>query len=98
MGFFLFLHFPFIPINFLYHQTWALRQAEMKWGIPMLIRVRYYDNSYGMVDDSQLENLISTDKIMEFRRASGWVRIGSDRIRSRNLERRRRGCIINTYV
>lgn len=64
----------------------------------MLIRVKYCDNSYGMVDDSQLENLISTDKIMEFRRASGWVRIGSDRIRLQRLERRRRGCIINTYV
>jgi hypothetical protein len=69
-----------------------------KKDIPMLIRVRYCDNSYGMVDDSQLENLISTDKIMEFRRSSGWVRIGRDRIRSQRLERRRRGCIINTYV
>jgi hypothetical protein len=69
-----------------------------KEDIPMLIRVRYCDNSYGTVDDSQLETLISNDKIIEFRRASGWVRIGSDRIRSLRLERRRKGCIINTYV
>jgi hypothetical protein len=76
----------------------AKKPIAAKEDIPMLIRVRYCDNSYGMVDDSQLENLISTDRIMEFRRSSGWVRIGSDRIRSQRPERRRRGCIINTYV
>jgi len=66
--------------------------------IPMLIRVMYDDNSYGMVDDSQLDSLISKDKIVGFRRSSGWVRIGRDQVRTHKMERRRKGCIINTYV
>jgi hypothetical protein len=64
----------------------------------VLIRVRYKDNSSGIVDDSLLDMLISTDAIMEFRRASGWVRIGRDPVRDHGVERRRKGCIVNTYV
>jgi hypothetical protein len=64
----------------------------------MLIRVRYDDGSSGMVDDSILESLLSEDRILEFRRTSGWVRVGRDPIRNQGVERRRRGCIINVYV
>jgi hypothetical protein len=64
----------------------------------VLIRVRYKDNSCGIVDDSILDTLISTDAIIEFRRANGWVKIGRDPVRNRKVERRRKGCIINIYV
>ncbi len=64
----------------------------------MLIRVRYNDDTYGMVDDSHLETLISTHEIKEFLRSSGWVKIGLDPIRGQKVERRRSGTIINLYV
>ncbi len=64
----------------------------------MMIRVRYRDNSSSVVDDSLLDTLVASDKIIEFRRSSGWVRIGRDPVRDHGVERRRKGCIINTYV
>jgi hypothetical protein len=64
----------------------------------MLIRVRYNDGSFGTVDDSILEALIAEDRIVEFRRTSGWVRIGRDPVRNQVVERRRRGSILNIYV
>jgi len=64
----------------------------------MLIRVQYNDKSYGMVDDSTLESLISGDEIIRFQRSSRWVRIGIDKVRSQEVERRRKGAIINIYV
>ena len=64
----------------------------------MLIKVRYYDKSYGMVDDSRLSELIAKDSILAFRRANGWVIVGRDRVREQSAERRRKNCIINTYV
>ena len=64
----------------------------------MLIYVQYDDKSYGVVDDTTLESIISTDKIIGFKRYSGWVRIGHDPVRGPRVERRRRGSIINIYV
>ncbi len=64
----------------------------------MLIRVRYNDDTYGMVDDSHLESLISACKIKEFLRSSGWVKIGLYPIRGQMVDRRRRGSLINLYV
>lgn len=64
----------------------------------MLIKVRYNDNSYGMVDDSSLTELISTDMILAFRRSSGWVIVGRDRVREQSVDRRRKGSVINTYT
>ena len=64
----------------------------------MLIRVQYDDESFGMVDDTYLETLISTDIILGFQRSSGWVRIGRDKVRAPRVERRRRGAQINIYV
>ncbi len=64
----------------------------------MLIRVRYKDNTFGMVDDSHLEALIASHEIKEFLRSSGWVKIGLDPTRGQKLDRRRSGSLINLYV
>jgi hypothetical protein len=64
----------------------------------MLIRVRYNEDTYGMVEDSHLETLISTHEIKEFLRSSGWVKIWLDPISGQMIERRRRGSLINLYV
>jgi hypothetical protein len=64
----------------------------------VLIRVRYQDDTYGMVDDSLLEQLISSGEIKEFLRTSGWVRIGFDTIRGLRVERRRKGSLVNIYI
>ena len=47
----------------------------------MLIPVIYADDSYDMVEDFQLNELIVNNKIKAFKRSSGWVRIGQDRVR-----------------
>lgn len=57
----------------------------------MLIPVIYADDSYDMVEDRMLNELIITNKIKAFKRSSGWVRIGEDPIRKivyRGPERR----------
>jgi hypothetical protein len=64
----------------------------------MLIKVIYNDKSHGMVDDTLLDTLISSDQIIAFRRSSCWVVIGRDRVRCTRTERRRAGCVFNTYV
>ena len=74
--------------------------------IPMLIKIRHKDHSCGMVDSSLLDTLISNNKIAEFLRSSGWVRIGRDPVRDHvirhlsvdTLEIRRKDCMLNTYV
>jgi hypothetical protein len=66
--------------------------------IPVLIRVRYHDDTDGKVDDTLLEALISTGEIKEFLRSSGWVKIGVDPVRGQRVERRRKGSIVNIYV
>lgn len=47
----------------------------------MLIPVIYEDDSYDMVEDYLLNELIVTKRIKAFKRSSGWVRIGQDRVR-----------------
>jgi hypothetical protein len=64
----------------------------------MIIKVIYNDKSYGMVDDTHLDTLISSDHIIAFRRSSGWAVIGLDRVRCNRAERRRLGCVFNTYA
>jgi hypothetical protein len=64
----------------------------------MLIRVQYVDSSFGLVDDTLLESLISAERITGFQRTSGWVRIGVDPVRKPKVERRRSGALINIYV
>lgn len=47
----------------------------------MLIPVIYCDHSNGAVESFAISRLIREGKILSFKRASGWVIIGRDRIR-----------------
>ena len=47
----------------------------------VLIPVIFADDSYDMVEDRLLNELIITNKIKAFKRTDGWVRIGEDPIR-----------------
>lgn len=47
----------------------------------MLIRVMYRDNTYDMVKDIILDDLVQSDKILKFYRSGHWAVIGSDRVR-----------------
>jgi len=51
----------------------------------MIISVVYKNNKMGLVDDSKLDDLISSNKIKRFLRGEGWVTIGgSNPLRKRN--------------
>ena len=47
----------------------------------MLIRVQYKNGQEDAVEDSQLEDLIKSNKIIKFMRSDGWCTIGVDPIR-----------------
>lgn len=47
----------------------------------MLIPIKYVDNRFDYVKDNILDYMIESAKISEFRRSTGWVRIGIDPIR-----------------
>jgi hypothetical protein len=47
----------------------------------MLIPVIYFDHSHDTIESYTLTHLIREGKIRSFKRASGWVHIGKDRIR-----------------
>ena len=64
----------------------------------MLIKVHYHDTTYGIVDDTVLEDLIGEDMITGFYRSTGWVRIGRDPIRKHRAERRKRHSLLNLYI
>jgi hypothetical protein len=49
----------------------------------MHIKVIYMDNSAGVVKASSLEQLITTRRIVAFRRSEGWVKIGRDPVRGK---------------
>jgi hypothetical protein len=53
----------------------------MAVGVTENIKVIYKDNSAGIVRASSLQQLISSGKIVAFRRSSGWVKIGRDPVR-----------------
>ena len=48
----------------------------------MLIRVRYRDGRIDLVPSRKLDELIVMSDIEEFERATGWVTLGRDPIRS----------------
>jgi hypothetical protein len=48
----------------------------------MLIHVRYPDDRYDYVKPNVLDILIEANKITEFERSTGWVKIGVDPIRT----------------
>lgn len=47
----------------------------------MLIPVLYPDDTYDLVEDISLNELIMKNRIKAFKRSNGWVRIGEDPIR-----------------
>ena len=47
----------------------------------MLIKVMYQTNEIDVVESSQLDTLISSNKIKKFLRFDGWVTVGIDLIR-----------------
>jgi hypothetical protein len=47
----------------------------------MFIKVMYQNNEIEMVEASQLDTLISSNKIKKFLRSDGWVTVGIDPIR-----------------
>lgn len=59
----------------------GLGPAAIKEEPGMLIRVLYRDNTYDMVKDSRLDDLISAKKVVSFERSSGWVTVGRDPVR-----------------
>lgn len=52
----------------------------------MMIRIRYPNGRYDMVKVTRLDYLIAANRISDFRRATGWVRIGRDPIRKNSGE------------
>ena len=60
-------------------QVWE--QGEIRL---MLISVVYQNNKMGLVADSKLNDLISSNKIKQFLRADGWVTIGVNPLRKIN--------------
>jgi hypothetical protein len=51
----------------------------------MLMSVLYRDFTYGLIESTQLEELIVSGSILQFVRSSGWVIIGFNSIRKTNL-------------
>ena len=52
----------------------------------MMIRVKYLNGTTGMVRPSLLNQLIRSQKIVEFRRSDGWAVLGKDKIRESQRE------------
>jgi hypothetical protein len=47
----------------------------------MLINIIYQNGKYGLVEDSELDDLIAKRKIKKFLRSTGWCTLGVDLIR-----------------
>jgi|OpeIllAssembly_1097287.scaffolds.fasta_scaffold133323_2 hypothetical protein len=52
----------------------------------MLIRVKYPNGSYDMVNKQTLDFLLEQDKIAGFKRTEGWALVGRDPIRNRSRQ------------
>jgi hypothetical protein len=50
----------------------------------VLISVVYKNNTMGLVDESKLDDLISSNRIKQFLRAEGWLTINGNPLRRRN--------------
>jgi hypothetical protein len=53
----------------------------------MLITVKYRNGKLGLVEDSILDELIRSKKIVSFLRLEGWVVVGADIIRQTPISR-----------
>ena len=51
-----------------------------------IVRVAYDDNSYDYVTDKILDTLIDSNRIVKFKRITGWVTLGADPLRNANRE------------
>lgn len=47
----------------------------------MLIQVMYIDDSHDKIESHTLSHMIREGRVKAFKRASGWVHVGKDRIR-----------------
>jgi hypothetical protein len=52
----------------------------------MLVTVVYQNNKMGLVVDSQLDQLISSNRIKRFLRSEGWVMVTGDPIRKKKVD------------
>ena len=52
------------------------------WGQGMQIKVKFIDGRIELVRPRELQELIDARRIIQFRRAGGWVMLGKDEIRS----------------
>jgi len=50
----------------------------------MMIRIKYPNGSYDMVNKQTLDYLLDQEKIVGFKRAEGWAIVGRDSIRNRS--------------
>jgi hypothetical protein len=57
----------------------------------MAILVQYRDETFDAVPNKVLDDLIAADKIIAFRRSSGWAEIGRDPIRGQGTSREYEG-------
>ena len=57
----------------------------------MAIMVQYKDRSFDYVPNEALTDLIATESIVAFRRASGWAEIGKDPVRKRRASNQYKG-------
>lgn len=58
------------------------QQRELKEETKNIVRVAYDDKSYDYVTESELNTLIETNKIVKFKRITGWIILGVDPIRN----------------
>lgn len=63
----------------------------------MLIEVIFCDHSREMVEAVSISSLLREDRILAFKRSSGWVHIGKDRIRRCDYEGRERAVLGSSY-
>jgi len=54
---------------------------KLQEGVSKIVHVLYSDNNYDFVSDQKLDDLIRSNKIVKFKRKSGWVTIGVDPVR-----------------
>jgi hypothetical protein len=54
----------------------------------MLIPILRTDNTFDFVKGALLDSLIEANGVLKFKRISGWVTIGSDKVRSGSLFRK----------
>lgn len=63
----------------------------------MLIEVIFRDHNRARVEAVSISCLIREDKILAFKRSSGWVHIGKDRIRRCDYQGRERTVFDSSY-